>query len=85
MAQIVEASGTRAVSITPSDSADLTMTSGVNKTKGVYVGLTGDLKVTMADGSTVTFSSLSGGIVHPLSVKRIWSTGTTATGIIAVY
>lgn len=70
-----------AVVITPNDSADLTTV----PTKGIYIGVTGDVKVTLNDGSTVTFTSLSSGVIHPLSVKRVFAIGTTATNILAVY
>lgn len=72
-------SAQQAVSVTPND-ADL-----IRPTRGVYVGATGTLKVTMSDGSDVTFNSIAAGVVHPLSVKRVFATGTTATGIVAVY
>lgn len=77
----VQSNAQGAVVVTPNDSADLTTV----PTKGIYVGVTGDLKVTLNDGSTVTFTSLSSGVIHPLSVKRVWATGTTATSILAVY
>jgi hypothetical protein len=72
---------TDALAVTPSDSTDLARYS----TTGLYVGVTGDVKVTLNDGSTVTFTSLASGIIHPIAVKRVWATGTTATNIMAVY
>lgn len=69
----------RAVSITPSDATDF------KPTRGIYVGAAGDVAVDMADGTAVTFTELSAGVVHPLSVKRVYSTGTTATNILALY
>lgn len=66
--------------VSPSDSNDLPFL-----TRGLYVGTAGHVKVTMADGSVGVLKSLSGGIVHPLSVRRVWSTGTTALDIIALY
>ena len=71
--------GTRAVAVTPSDTVDLT-NSGF-----LYVGAAGDVKVDTSDGDTVTFTALAAGIVHPIRVKRVYSTGTTATNITAVY
>lgn len=71
----------QASSVVPSDSADLS--SGM--TRGLYIGGSGDVKVDMADGSTVTFVGLAAGVIHPLRVKRIYTSGTTATNIIAVY
>lgn len=70
----------RAVAVTPSDSADLT-----EVTRGLYVGASGDVKVDMANGDTVTFVAMAAGVVHPLRVRRVYSTGTDATDIVAVY
>lgn len=67
-----------ASAITPNDSTDISVT------RGIYVGGSGDLKVKMMDGSVITFTGLAGGMVHPLSVSRVYATGTTATSIVAV-
>lgn len=66
--------------VTPNDSTDLT-----HVTRGIYVGVTGDVKITNVNGQTVTYTNLAAGVHHPMCVSRVWSTGTTATGIIAVY
>lgn len=50
---------------------------------GFYVGVTGDVKVTMIDGTTPTWPALAAGVPHPIQCTHIWSTGTTATGIVA--
>jgi hypothetical protein len=70
---------TGAFAVTPNDSADLPFAY-----RGVYVGGSGDLKVTLYDGDTVTFVSLAAGLVHPIRCVRVWSTGTTATSIIGI-
>jgi hypothetical protein len=67
-----------AVNVTPSDTDDIEIT------KALYLGSSGDLKVDMADGSTVIFKSLTFGFM-PLCVKRVYATGTTATDIVALY
>jgi hypothetical protein len=64
--------------ITPSDTTDVT--GGI--LRGFYVGVAGDVAVIMADGSAVTWPALSAGVPHPIQVKRIKATGTTATGIV---
>lgn len=67
--------------VTPSDAADLAYTSKL------YIGGTGNLRVTLrdqADGDSVTLSSVPVGFV-PLLVKRVWATNTTATNIVALY
>lgn len=81
----VDSSGQIAVNVTPSDTANLTMPSGSNYTKGIYVGVAGDLKVRMTNGADITFTNIAAGIFQPISVLRVFSTGTTATNIVAVY
>ena len=84
LADLVQLSGSNAlgaVAVTPSDTTDLATV----PTKGIYVGASGDVKVDMADGTTVTFTSLADGMIHPISCKRVYATGTSATGILAVY
>lgn len=65
--------------ITPSDTEDLAVPA-----RGLYVGTTGDVTVDMINGDTLTFVSLTGGIVHPIRVRRVYSTGTDATDIIGI-
>ena len=70
----------KAEAITPSDTLDLT-----NATRGIYVGGSGDITCIMAsDSSSVTFSSVNTGSILPIRVKRVESTGTTATNLIAL-
>lgn len=69
-----------AVAITPNDGADL-----ANNTRGIYLGSTGNLAVTMAGGEQITFVGLASGIIHPIRAKRIWATGTTAANIIGAW
>lgn len=69
-----------AFAITPDDNNDLAY-----PTRGLYVGSAGDVAVVMVNGDAVTFSTLAAGIVHPLGVIRVKSTGTTAANIMGVY
>lgn len=70
-----------AFSITPADGADITYT-----TRGLYVGVSGNVKVDLDGGSTaVTLVGLAAGVVHPLRVTRVYSTDTTATDIVGMY
>ena len=69
----------RAEAVTPHD------TNYIEQTRGLYVGVSGDVVVTMADGNDVTFTALAGGIVHPIQCIRVQSTSTTATDIVACY
>jgi hypothetical protein len=66
--------------VTPSDSVDLAAAS-----RGIYVGVSGNVKVTTLNGDAVTFVGLAAGIIHPIAASRVWSTGTAATSIVAVY
>ena len=71
-----------AISPTLSNTTDFA--GGVIST-GLYVGGAGDVKVTMAGGEDVTFTGLSAGSVYPIRVKRVWSTGTTATNLLVLW
>lgn len=61
--------------ITPSDVADL-----ANLTIALNVATPGTLRVTTASG-TISTVFVTPGIAFPLRVRRVWSTGTSATGI----
>jgi hypothetical protein len=69
-----------AVAITPHDSNELS-----NVTRGLYVGVTGDVVVVTANGDEVTLTALAAGVFHPIRVKQVKSTNTTATNIVGVY
>ena len=69
---------TDAVAVIPSDSADLPAVS-----RAIYIGGAGHLKVSLkASATPVVFSNLPAGW-HPIRVTRVWSTGSTASGIVA--
>jgi hypothetical protein len=55
--------------------------------RGISFSAAGTLKVMMADGAvkTIPENSLSAGIIHPISVKRIYSTGTSVTDLVVYY
>jgi hypothetical protein len=73
------APGANAFVVTPSDSNYFD-----HKTRGLYVGVTGNVAVEMAGGNVVTFIGLAGGVVHPLQVIRVLATGTTALNIVGI-
>lgn len=50
----------------------------------VYVGGAGNVRVLTFNGDDVTFIMPAGGTV-PVTVVRVFTTNTTATGLIAVY
>ena len=74
------APGEHAFAITPNDSTALTIA-----TRAIYVGGNGNLKVTTVGGETITFTGVVAGMIYPLRVALVWSTGTTATNLIGVY
>ena len=67
-----------AVAITPSDATIIPVT------RGVYVGVTGNVAVRMASGNSVTFTAAAVG-EHLWQVDMVKSTGTTATTMLALY
>lgn len=66
--------GSDAFPITPSDSVDL-----AQAVRCLIVTGAGNIKVTTAAGNSVVLAVPVGYL--PLQVTRVWSTGTTATGI----
>lgn len=76
----LESPAEHAMEITPSNDTDLAIS-----TRGIYVGVSGDLKVDTVGGSTVVFVNLAAGVIHPIRAKRVHATGTDATNIVGVY
>lgn len=68
-----------AASVTPNDSTD------IRPTRALFVGAAGDIKVDMSLGTTLTFANVQAGSILPVQVKRVYSTDTTATDIVALY
>lgn len=74
--------GVEDAAVTPSDSADLPWV-----TRAIYCGSGGDICLTLenrADGDFETYVNVNPGQLLGLAVKRVWATGTTATGLIAI-
>ena len=70
---------THANAITPNDSTDITYA-----TRALYIGGSGNVKVTMISGDVVTLTGVVAGTMLPLRVTRVWATGTTATAMIGL-
>lgn len=64
----------------PSDAVDLTTIA-----LSLYVGGTGNVRITTADGSIVNYKNVPAGYILPPQVKKIWATGTTATDFVSNY
>lgn len=70
----------KAVSVTASDTDAITG----GPTRGILVATAGNYTVVLADMGTSTITLyLAAGIVHPLRVKRVNSTGAASTSGIA--
>jgi len=74
------ASAYRWVAVTPSNSTDL-----VSGARGIYVGGAGDVAAVGQDDVAVTFVGVAAGTILTIQPKRINSTSTTATSIVALY
>ena len=74
---------TEAAAITPSDTVNIP----TGPTRGVYVGVTGNVTVVMAEGAqtAVLFVAVPAGTILPISVKRVNATGTAATDLVALF
>ena len=51
----------------------------------LYVGGTGNIKLTTSSGSTLTFNGLNAGTFVPVQTIKVFNTGTTATNILALW
>jgi hypothetical protein len=87
--------GGKAIPVTPSDSLLLTDASGTEVSGTLYIGVTGNVNVLpwehdASHGATTT-GTKGGAVLYPnvpvgffpVAVKKVFSTGTTASGIIA--
>lgn len=70
---------TNALSITPSDTVNLTEVA-----RAIYVGGAGDV-VAIIGGNAITFAGAQAGTILPITCSRINSTSTTATNLVALY
>lgn len=71
----------RALAITPSDSTDI---ADGQLTRGIYVGVAGDIVAVIGDNA-ITFKNAVAGSVIPIRCSRINSTSTTATDLVALF
>jgi hypothetical protein len=67
--------------VTPSDATEF-----ATMTRGLYVGGAGAVAVLgWEDSAAVTFAAVPAGTILPVRVKKVMSTNTTATNIVALY
>ena len=68
------------VAITASDTDDLP-----HLTRAIYVGGAGNMVVVWEDGTTTTFTGVTAGSVYPVRARRVNSTDTTASELVALW
>ena len=66
--------------ITTSDSVDLTY-----NTIAIYLGVSGNLRILDINGNDVVLKNLVAGIWHPIRVKKVFTTNTSASDIVGAY
>jgi hypothetical protein len=64
--------------ITPAD-VDL-----VQPVRALYIGGSGNVKISDTGGGAVTFAAVQAGSILPVMARRVWATGTTATSIVGL-
>tara|TARA_R110001606_G_scaffold397983_1_gene575940 strand:+ start:637 stop:1146 length:510 start_codon:yes stop_codon:yes gene_type:complete len=58
---------------------------GVQEGAVLYIGGAGNIKVTTVAGDIVTFNGVLAGSFFPVNILKVFSTGTSATNIIALW
>lgn len=66
--------------VAPNDATDLPVLP-----RALFVGQTGNLSARLAGGQSVVFQNVQAGTVLPIRTIGINATGTTATGIVALW
>lgn len=66
--------------VEPSDTFDFAREPSI-----LFVGVTGDMSVRLPNGKDILFTGIPAGTFLPVRAARVNATGTTATGILAVY
>lgn len=72
-----------AFAITASDATVFGDTAATAVTRGIYVGVTGDINIVTDGGSTVLFSNVPVGVL-PVRAKQVLSTSTTASSMVGL-
>lgn len=66
--------------VTKSDTDNFT-----TQCRALYIGVGGDVVVLAPDGTLATFKNVASGSILPVKAKRVNSTSTTATDIVALF
>jgi hypothetical protein len=67
-------------SITPNDTATFT-----NNTRGIYIGVGGDVSVKMVGGENILFKAVPQGVVLPVRAQQVFNFGTAASNLVGLY
>jgi hypothetical protein len=51
---------------------------------GFYVGVTGDVQITDANGTKTILKNCQQGTIYPIAATQFWATNTTATNLVAL-
>lgn len=69
-----------ATAIQPADGTPLSHAS-----RAIYVGGAGTLRVEMLNGEAVSLIGVAAGSLLPIRVRKVFQTGTTASGLVAFW
>jgi hypothetical protein len=76
--------GASVAAVTPSDSTDIAKLNG-HYPRALWVGGTGNVVIVTPDGEAATLANVADGTLLPIQARRVNSTSTTATSIVAIY
>lgn len=81
MSRTSDSPASSAYAVTPSDTTVLSPLP-----RSLYVGAAGNVAIVPEDGTaSVVFVAVAAGQILPIRAKKVMSTGTTATNIVALY
>lgn len=75
----LESPATHLEEVTPSDAVNL-----ANVSRALNVATSGSVRITTCGGDIATVT-IAAGTAFPVRACRVWATGTTATGIVALF
>ena len=77
----------RAAIVVPSDTVDIPFVGAPDDVWAcvLYVGTGGDVRVLTDGGDDIVLKNVADGTFLPVQVKRVFSTNTSASGIIALW
>lgn len=69
-----------AVAVVAHDSTDF-----ATDARSIYVGVTGDVTLLTSGGEVITFTAVPAGAILPIRTRRVNTTSTTASNMVALY